>query len=162
MKTFIKTIFGILFLSLVSTDFALAGQTELLLWKRDPFFYGACGHCADFVSFDKDENRGDFSSFPYYYQTGYYTINLSGPKGTAVTLFGDKNFSADHGYLTLIKLDAGPIEIENLEGFEANSWITRKAGENDSGAYRAFYHPYPQFKTRIASVKWGEIESPSH
>ena len=130
-----------------------SGKTELNLWKRNDNLYGPCGHCADFVNFSENENRKDFSEFNLYDQDGYYTVNLTGSAGTMVTLYGDRGFDTDHGYLVIVKKDDRMVEVEDLEAFAPGQWVDINTQE---GSYSAFYRSNQNFKTRVASVKWGK------
>ncbi len=130
-------------------------QAELQLWKRDPFFYGSCGHCADFYRFVENRDTRDFSEFHLYLQTGYYTAVLRGSAGTTVTLFGNQDFKTDKGFLIVQKKDDALVEIDDLEAFPPKTWTTVASEKGTTGSYSAYYHPYENFKTRIASVRWG-------
>ena len=85
-------------------DFA-SGKANLDLWKRDPFLYGPCGHCAELLSFTENKDQADFSSYVYQNSSGYYTINLKGAKGTAVTLFGLDDFQKGRGASVCVQRD---------------------------------------------------------
>ena len=91
MKPF-SGLFILLFIIAAPLIAFASGKAELNLWKRDPNWYGPCGHCADFINFYENENRKDFFNWTSYTQTGYYTIDLTGPEGTMVTLFGRQKF----------------------------------------------------------------------
>lgn len=153
-----KLIFILLSLFLfASTDFALsANEAELKLWKRDPFWYGACGHCGNFEQFIGNRDSWDFSEFDLYRASGYYTLDLTGPADTTVTLFARKSFQTDSGFFILIKKDDAQITILDLENFPPESWVERKGDKNGGGVFSAYYHPYQNFKSNIASVKWGK------
>ena len=53
----------------------------------------------------------------------------------------------------VIKKDDKAIEIEDLKSFPPNRWVNKK--DENGGSYSANYSPHQNFKTRIASVKWG-------
>lgn len=141
----------------ILTPLALASNgIELKLWKKDPFFYGACGHCGDFERFAGNRDRGDFSEFDLYMASGYYTLDLSGPAGTTVTLFAGKDFKTDWGYLIITKKDDAQIILSDLENFPAKQWVEGQGEENGMGKFTAYYFPHQNFKSNIASVKWGK------
>ena len=134
---------------------AWAGPTaELLLQKRDPYLYGACGWCTDLFSLKENDNRKNFNQYNARTQTGYYQIDIQGPAGTTVTLFGSQNYGLDHGYLILVKKDDRPLAIEDLDDLPANRWVDVNTPE--TGVYRMWYHPAEHFNERIASVRWGQ------
>ena len=129
---------------------------ELNLWKHDPFLYGACGHCGDFVQFKANKNREDFTEFSLYTQTGYYSAVLYGPESTTMTLFGEQNYATDKGFLIIVKKDDTVVQIENLDEFIPQKWIDVQAQKGGSGAYSVYYQPYPLFKSNVRSGKWGK------
>ena len=139
------------------SSLAFASSTaELNLWKHDPFFYGPCGHCGDFVRFKENKDRSSFTDFNLYNQSGYYSAVLYGPRDTTMTLFGGMEFKTDKGYLIIVKKDDSVVQIENLEGFTPGEWIDIEATKGWSGAFSVYYQPYSQFKNNIASGKWGK------
>lgn len=149
-----KKFFIVLFLLIFPGVTFASGKANLDLWKRGLFYQGACGHCAELLSFSENKDRADFSEYGYDTQLDYYTINLKGPKGTAVTLFGQKGFQTDRGYLVIVKEDDKDIEITDLEGFAPKTWIT--VDHETEGHYSAYYSPHMNFKGLIASIKWGK------
>ncbi|MFQ5444394.1 MAG: hypothetical protein ACE5EK_07245 [Nitrospinales bacterium] len=157
-----------LIIALISLSFfllsplALASNgIELKLWKKDQFSYGPCGHCGDFERFVGNRDRGDFSEFDLYLASGYYTVDLSGPAGTTVTLFADKDFKMDRGYLIITKKDDAQITISDIENFPAEKWVEGQGEEDGMGKFTAFYVPHQNFKNNVASVKWGKWWSAS-
>jgi len=92
--------------------------------------------------------------YPCYHRTGRYTMTLSGPAGTIVTLFGKHSFDKERGYLTIKKGDGKLVWILDLEGFPHREWFNSIA-TNDSGAYEAFYNSAPIFEQNVSSIKWG-------
>ena len=52
-----------------------------------------------------------------------------------------------------IKKDDKAIEIEDMKSYPSNRWVNKK--DENGGSYSAYYSPHQNFKTRIASVKWG-------
>ncbi|MBT3510589.1 MAG: hypothetical protein HN472_13705 [Nitrospina sp.] len=143
-----------IFLFILATPFSAFASANLDLWKRNQFNYGPCGHCAPLLSFPGNKDRTDFREYSLQTRDGYFTINMSGPKGTAVTLFGQEGFATNNGYLVIVKEDDKDIEITDLEGFSPGKWTTVK--DDYYGNYSAFYIPYQNFKSLIASIKWGK------
>lgn len=85
---------------------------------------------------------------------GKFSITLSGPPGTTVTLFGNYNFSEDNGFLIIRKNDDQMLWLHDLVAFPAGQWSSSKA-DKDSGAFEAFYKASPIFEESVSSVKWG-------
>ena len=129
-------------------------SANLDLWKRSQFYYGPCGHCAELLSFSENKDRASFSEYSLQDRSGYYTINLTGSKGTAVTLFGREGFNTENGYLVIVKEDDKNIEITDLEGFSPEVWTT--VNHEREGSYSVFYHPHQNFKSLITSTQWGK------
>jgi hypothetical protein len=145
--------FFILFFILTFAPSAFA-SANLDLWKRDYQLYGYCGHCAELLSFTENKNRASFSEYSLEGRAGYYTINLKGSKGVAVTLFGLEDFKTKRGYLVIVKEDDQDIEITNLEGFSSGKWTTMKS--ETGGQYSVYYDHHQDFKSLITSVQWGK------
>lgn len=128
-------------------------KAELLLQKEDPFLYGACGWCTDLFRLKENDNRKDFRQYNLDTQTGSYLIDLTGPEGTIVTLFGSQNFLREQGYVILVKRDDRPIAVGELDDLPPHQWV--EVGTPRTGIYSVWYHPFDRFKERIASVRWG-------
>ena len=128
-------------------------KAELVLQKRDPYNI-ACEWCADLFRLKENDNRKDFKKYNENEQTGFFEIDVLGPAGTTVTLFGSENFARKHGYLILVKKDNRPIEVGDLEHLPARQWVD--VGTAQTGSYSVWYHPVDGFKERIASVRWGQ------
>jgi hypothetical protein len=150
----LKKLFLLLFILTFPTLSFASSKANLDLWKRDLNYYGPCGHCAPLLSFPGNKDNADFSEYSWRQRSGYFTVNLRGPKGTAVTLFGRENFDLDGGYLIIVKEDEDDIEINDLEESSPGSWTT--VNPETGGSYSVFYAPYQNFKSLIASVKWGK------
>ena len=133
----------------------VAQKTELNLWKFNEFWYGSCGFCGEFIALREDENLSSMTDFSLYNQDGYYTVILKGSSEIIITLFGANDFSTEQGFLSITKRDDKTISIDDLEAFRPNTWVEVEAKEGVSGAYSAYYHPYPRFKNNIRSVNWG-------
>ena len=97
----------------------------------------------------------DRTGFSLYNQDGYYAVILKGSSETTMTLFGTNDYSSEHGFLIIIKRDDKTVSIDDLETFTPDTWVNTKAKEGVSGAYSAYYRPYPRFKNNIRSVNWG-------
>lgn len=155
MKTIIHWTLAILLTGFSSLSFA-SPPAELNLWKYDPFLYGACGHCGDFVRFTENQDRAEFMDFNLYDQTGYYSAVLYGPENSTMTLFGEQNYQTHRGFLIIVKKDDTVVQIDDLDAFIPGEWIDVKAEKGWSGAYSVYYQPYPRFKNNVRSGKWGK------
>jgi hypothetical protein len=154
MRNFNKYFLFLYILIIPTVTFASGASGNLDLWKRDPFLYGYCGHCAELLSFTENRDRASFSEYNLQERSGYYTINLRGSKGIAVTLYGQEDFKAENGYLVIIKEDNKDLEITNLEGFPPGVWTT--INPQVGGKYSVFYQPHQDFKSLVASIQWGK------
>jgi len=155
MKSLIHWTLVVLLTGFSSLAFA-SPTAELNLWKHDPFFYGSCGHCGEFIRFKENKNREDFTDFNLYNQTGYYSAVLHGPENTTMTIFGKQNYATKQGFLIIVKKDNTVVQIDNLDEFTPRKWIDVKAQKGWSGAYSVYYQPYPLFKNNVQSGKWGK------
>jgi hypothetical protein len=133
-----------------------APKAVLMLQKKDPYLYGPCGWCTDLFSLKENDDRKNFSRYNLDTQTGYYLVDLIGPAGTTVTLFGSQNFLREHGYLILVKQDDRPIAVGDLKNLPPHQWVDVNQSDTGPGLYRLWYHPSANFKERIASVRWGQ------
>ncbi|MFQ5450571.1 MAG: hypothetical protein ACE5E9_08060 [Nitrospinaceae bacterium] len=112
--------------------------------------------CDELWSFDAGKDVADLrEEYPCYNRTGKYTLTLSGPPGTTVTLFGEFNYGKGRGYLIIKKMDDQPVWILDLEPSQKAKWFQSPA-ERTSGAYEAYYHPAPIFREHVSSFKWGK------
>lgn len=111
--------------------------------------------CDELMHIRSENNVPDMRHFDCYARTGKYTMVLSGPVGTTVTLFGNPQYGKERGYLVITKTDDRPIWILNLENFPDKQWFANNA-ERQSGAYDAFYQEAPIFKRNVTSIKWGK------
>ena len=85
---------------------------------------------------------------------GKFSLTISGPPGTTVTIFGKYNFKKGNGFLTIKKKDHREIWLLDLIYFPAGQWFYTEATE-DSVAFETFYNPSPNFEESIYSIKWG-------
>ena len=149
--------FGLIVLTILcfsGTSLAAAGG-ELLLWKKDPFLYGRCGHCSDLFSLKQGRDVKDLDYANFKTQEGVFTLDLKGPAGTTITLFGAPGYAKDRGYLTLVKKDDSPLAIDDLEAFAPGIWVDIKAKGESAGGYSAWYQPHGGFTSSVTSVLWG-------
>ena len=129
-------------------------KAELMLQKRDPYNL-ACEWCAGLFSLKENDNRKDFRQYNENTQTGFYEIDVLGPAGTTVTLYGSQSYGLKHGYLILVKKDNRPIAVGELDHLPPRQWVDVN-NEEGPGVYSVWYHPASYFKERIASVRWGQ------
>jgi hypothetical protein len=153
MKTLKIIALGIFLLTIWATPLLAGQDAELKLWKRSKYLYGPCGHCAYFQSFYFGRDRRDFTEFNSYHLDGYYTAELTGPADTAVTLYGQRNFGEERGYLVIIKEDEKLVQVMDLETYPNEKWTSVPANEV-SGAFRIYFKAYPLFARNVASVAW--------
>lgn len=88
-------------------------------------------------------------------ETCVYTLNMRGPAGKMVTLFGSPNFKKDDGLLIVKKTDDKQVWIQDLERFPDRKWHKVEA-KGEYGGYEAFYRAASGFESNVASIKWGE------
>jgi len=100
------------------------------------------------------EDVPDMRDQPCFFRDGKFSLTISGPPETTVTLFGKFNFKKGNGFLTIKKKDDRKIWLLDLIYFPAGQWFYTEATE-DSGAYETFYNPSPNFEESIFSIKWG-------
>ncbi len=131
-------------------------RANLWLQKVDPYLYGPCGWCSEVFILNENDNRKNFKRYNSNNQTGSYLIDLTGPEGTTVTLYGSQDFNLSQGYLILVKQDDRPIAVGDLENLPPRQWVEVKQSDTGPGLYRVWYHPGEYFKDRIASVRWGQ------
>lgn len=152
-------VLGVLIILLNSTF--VSAKQELMLSKEQLFDSGpaidgnSLCDSAQLYYVDSGEDVADMRrDYSYYFCQGMYTLTLDGPPGTTVTLFGSFSFNQKRGYLVLRKKDAQKIWILELEEFQGDQWSTIEANSK-SGGYEAYYHPAPNFRRNVTSVKWG-------
>ncbi len=155
MRTHLQFGLIVLIVLFFSGNALAAPRGELLLWKKDPFLYGLCGHCSDLFSLPAGKNVKDLDYANFKSQSGVFTLDIKGPAGTTVTLFGAPGFAQDRGYLTLVKKDNAPIAIDDLEAFAPGVWVDIPATADDAGGYAVWYQPHADFTSNVTSVWWG-------
>ncbi len=151
-KTCLSLSFLIIFI-LSATAYAFY-PANLYLWKKNPYDYGPCGFCTNYLNFVENQNRTNFSDYKLLTQAGYYYFRLTGHEGATVTLFGQPEYKTHEGYLIVAKKDSRDISVNDLEAFAPGEWVDVPATEGE-GAYSAYYHPGEDFKDNVGSVKWG-------
>ena len=110
--------------------------------------------CYRLITIKVGEDVPDMRDQPCFFRDGKYTLTLTGPPGTTVTLFGKFNFKKDNGFLTIKKKDNRKIWLLDLIYFPAGQWFYSEANE-DSGAFETFYSPSSIFEESLYSIKWG-------
>ena len=155
MRTHWKFGLIVLIIFFFSGNSIASPKGELLLWKKDPFLTGSCGHCSDLFSLAEGKNVKDLDYTNFKSQWGVFTLDLKGPAGTTVTLFGAPGHAKDRGYLTLVKKDDAPIAIDDLAAFAPATWVDIKASAEGAGGYAAWYQPHASFTSSVTSVLWG-------
>ena len=124
--------------------------------EAGPLFSRALRTLCEFHRYSPKRQRGRLTEFSLSTQTGYYYIDLNGPAGTTVTLFGKRKHSPDRGFLIVRKKDSAPVAVADLESFPPNRWVEVAAKNSSSGAYSVWYQPYGGFKNNVGSVRWGQ------
>ena len=110
--------------------------------------------CYMLITIKVGDDVPDMRDQPCFFRDGKYTLTLTGPPGTTVTLFGKFNFKKGNGFLTIKKNDYREIWLLDLIYFPAGRWFYTEETE-DSGAFETFYNPSPNFEESIYSIKWG-------
>ncbi len=110
--------------------------------------------CYKLIPIEVGHDVPDMRDEPCFLRDGKFSLTISGPPGTTVTLFGKFNFKKGNGFLTIKKKDHREIWLLDLIYFPAGRWFYTEATE-DSGAYETFYNPSPNFEESIYSIKWG-------
>jgi len=110
--------------------------------------------CYRLITIKVGDDVPDMRDQPCFFRDGKYTLTITGPPGTTVTLFGKFNFKKDNGFLTIKKKDNRKIWLLDLIYFPADQWFYSEANE-DSGAFETFYKPSPIFEESLYSIKWG-------
>tara|TARA_B100001123_G_scaffold411631_1_gene508027 strand:- start:143 stop:673 length:531 start_codon:yes stop_codon:yes gene_type:complete len=109
--------------------------------------------CYQLITIKVGDDVPDMRNQPCFFRDGKYTLTLTGPPGTTVTLFGKFNFKKDNGFLTIKKKDNRKIWLLDLIYFPADQWFYSEANK-DSGAFETFYKPSPIFEESLYSIKW--------
>jgi len=110
--------------------------------------------CYKLIPIEVGHDVPDMRDEPCSSRDGKFSLTISGPPGTIVTLFGKYNFEKGNGFLTIKKKDHREIWLLDLIYFPAGRWFHTEETE-DSGAFETFYNPSPNFEESIYSIKWG-------
>ena len=110
--------------------------------------------CYKLIPIEVGHDVPDMRDKPCSSRDGKFSLTISGPPGTIVTLFGKYNFEKGNGFLTIKKKDHREIWLLDLIYFPAGRWFHTEETE-DSGAFETFYNPSPNFEESIYSIKWG-------
>ena len=132
------------------------GKDEMVM-RKEPLDWAVTRDgdvCYRLFSIKVGDDVPDMRDQPCFFRDGKYTLTLTGPTGTTVTLFGKFNFKKGNGFLTIKKKDHRKIWLLDLIYFPAGQWYTSEGNEN-SGAFETFYNPSPMFEESIFSIKWG-------
>jgi len=132
------------------------GKDEMVM-RKEPLDWAVTRDgdvCYRLFSIKVGDDVPDMRDQPCFLRDGKFSLTISGPPGTTVTLFGKFNFEKGNGFLTIKKKDNRKIWLLDLIYFPAGQWFYTEATE-DSGAYETFYNPSPNFEESIFSIKWG-------
>ena len=132
------------------------GKDEMVM-RKEPLDWAVTRDgdvCYRLFSIKVGDDVPDMRDQPCFFRDGKFSLTISGPPGTTVTLFGKFNFKKGNGFLTIKKKDNRKIWLLDLIYFPAGQWFYTEATE-DSGAYETFYNPSPNFEESIFSIKWG-------
>ena len=132
------------------------GKDEMVM-RKEPLDWAVTRDgdvCYRLFSIKVGDDAPDMRDQPCFFRDGKFSLTISGPPGTTVTLFGKFNFKKGNGFLTIKKKDYRKIWLLDLIYFPAGQWFYSEANEN-SGAFETFYNPSPNFDESIFSIKWG-------
>ncbi len=133
-----------------------AKEGELVLQKEYMYWVPSLSDtlCDELIKADAGNDLPDMRDEPCGFEDGKFSLTLSGPPGTTVTLFGSFYFGKENGYLIIRKKDDRGLWLLDLVSFPDRQWFTSEANK-DSGAFETFYHAAPRFEESVSSVKWG-------
>ena len=133
------------------------GKNEMVM-RKEPLDWAVTRDgdvCYRLFSIKVGDDVPDMRDQPCFFRDGKFSLTISGPPGTTVTLFGKFNFKKGNGFLTIKKKDNRKIWLLDLIYFPADQWFYSEANE-DSGAFETFYKPSPIFEESLYSIKWGD------
>jgi hypothetical protein len=146
------------FLSIFLTYFPLIGfaQDELVMQKEFMYWESTISDssCNQLIYIELGRDVPDLREEPCGNINGKFSLTLSGPPGTTLTLFGDYDYNKENGFLIIRKIDDQQLWLLDLIAFPAGQWFSSKDNKN-SGAFETFYNPSPTFEESISSLKWG-------
>ena len=132
------------------------GKDEMVM-RKEPLDWAVTRDgdvCYKLIPIEVGHDVPDMRDEPCSSRDGKFSLTISGPPGTIVTLFGKYNFEKGNGFLTIKKKDHREIWLLDLIYFPAGRWFHTEETE-DSGAFETFYNPSPNFEESIYSIKWG-------
>ena len=132
------------------------GKNEMVM-RKEPLDWTVTRDgdvCYKLIPIEVGHDVPDMRDKPCGLRDGKFSLTISGPPGTTVTLFGKYNFEKGNGFLTIKKKDYREIWLLDLISFPTGRWFYTKETE-DSGAFETFYNPSPNFEESIYSIKWG-------
>ena len=132
------------------------GKDEMVM-RKEPLDWAVTRDgdvCYKLIPIEVGHDVPDMRDKPCSSRDGKFSLTISGPPGTIVTLFGKYNFEKGNGFLTIKKKDHREIWLLDLIYFPAGRWFHTEETE-DSGAFETFYNPSPNFEESIYSIKWG-------
>ena len=132
------------------------GKDEMVM-RKEPLDWAVTRDgdvCYRLFSIKVGDDVPDMRDQPCFFRDGKFSLTISGPPGTTVTLFGKFNFKKGNGFLTIKKKDNRKIWLLDLIYFPADQWFYSEANEN-SGAFETFYKYSPIFEESLYSIKWG-------
>ena len=133
------------------------GKDEMVM-RKEPLDWAATRDgdvCYMLIRIEVGEDVPDMRDKPCFLRDGKFSLTISGPPGTTVTLFGKYNFKKGNGFLIIKKKDDKKIWLQDIIAFPPDQWFYSEAND-DSGAFDAFYNPSPMFEQSVHSIKWGE------
>lgn len=144
----------ILFCLLFPSSSWASDPAQLKLFKVNN--YTLCSICGEFYPVFENQDVDSLESYSQFFQDNEYNLTFWGSTGSTVTVFGDFDHKTERGFLILHKLDDNPVYLYDLEKFPAKEWTEVGPEGVSKGKFLAYYQPYENFKTNLASVKWGQ------
>jgi hypothetical protein len=128
----------------------LVMQKEFMYWNSSTEIYP----CSQLTHIKFGQDVPDIREEACGPLNGKFSLTLSGPPGTTLTLFGNYNYDQENGFLIIRKSDDRKLWLLDLSSLPEDQWLSTKANR-DSGAFETFYNPSPIFEQSISSIKWG-------
>ena len=131
-------------------------QRGALVLHKEPLFEGrGRSVCDGLYDVAAGKDVPSLRDFPYFFCDGFYTLTLSGKKGTTISLFGKFNYQKEAGFMVIVKNDNRKLWVINLDSIPSGKWTTVKAGRQ-TGGYEVFFRKASGFERNISSAKWGQ------
>jgi len=132
------------------------GKDEMVMRKETMYWAVTIEEdvCYKLITIEVGHDVPDMRNKPCGLSHGKFSLTLTGPPGTIVTLYGKYNFKKGNGFLMIKKKDGKKLWLRDLISFPAGQWFNSEENE-DSGAFETFYNPSPTFEESISSIKWG-------